>query len=320
MQNEETKYIPFHRPMNLFQEEIEQIKNKIDSCLKSGILTNNKNVRELEERIKEIHETDYAIATSSCSQGLVIALQSLINIEEKIPYHAYTQAFTWYSTPYAIKTCSRMPVYCDIDPDTWTMEERFNYKLAVPVHTFGNVSSIESNFKIYDGAHCLGARIEDIGDATVLSLAPTKLITSIEGGIILTNDHKLAKYATELRDKISRMSEIHAIFGNAYLNHIEGISMWKKEVYNYYRKHLDGVFQKTADSSNHNTIGMLTSLKIPEYIETRKYYQPIELDRLLQNTEAVYKSIICLPSWYGLDYRKVVNDICNFNKNKEETK
>jgi dTDP-4-amino-4,6-dideoxygalactose transaminase len=309
--------IPFHRPMKLFSEETEQIKNKIDSCLNSGILTNKENVRELEERIKELHKVDYAIATSSGTQALVIALQSLVNIEDKIPFEAYTQAFTWYSTPYSIQTCGRLPIYCDIDPDTWTMKEECNYKLAVPVHTFGNVSSIESTFKVYDGAHCLGAKLEDIGDATILSLASTKLITSIEGGVILTNDSKLAKYATDLRDKVSRMSEIHAIFGNAYLNYIEEISMWKKEVYNYYRKHLDGIFQKTADSSNHNTIGMLTSLKIPSHIETRKYYQPLHShvqSGELPNTDAIYRSIVCLPSWYGCPYKQIVDDINNFNK------
>jgi dTDP-4-amino-4,6-dideoxygalactose transaminase len=92
---------------------------------------------------------------------------------------------------------------------------------------------------------------------------------------------------------------------------------WKKEVYNYYRKHLDGIFQKIAESSNHNTIGILTSLKIPEHIETRKYYQPIELNNDLPNTEAIYRSIVCLPSWYGVDYKQIVNDINEFNKNKE---
>lgn len=312
------KLIPYHKPMKLFPEETEQIKKKIDSCLDSGILTNKSNVRELEDRIKELHKTDYAIAVSSGTQALVIALQSLINIEDKIPYHIYTQAFTWYSTPYAIQTCSRIPVYCDIDPDTWLMEERFNYKLAVPVHTFGNVKSIESDFKVYDGAHCLGTKLDDIGDATILSLAPTKLITSIEGGIILTNDQKLAKYATELRNKVSRMSEIHSVFGNTYLNHIEEISMWKKEVYDYYRKHLDGIFQKTADSHNRNTIGMLTSLKIPAHIETRKYYQPIQRSKDLPNTEVIYNSIVCLPSWYGCPYKQIVNDICEFNKQLNE--
>ncbi len=313
------KLIPFHRPMELSKEEIEHIKKNIDSCLNTGILTNNKNVQELEERIKDIHKTDYAISTSSCSQGLVIALQSLINTEEKIPYHAYTQAFTWYSTPYAIHTCSRIPIYCDVDPDTWVMEEQSDCKLAVPVHTFGNVSKIESTFKIYDGAHSLGSKIDDVGDATVISLAPTKLITSIEGGIILTNNKKLAEYAIEKRNKVSRMSEIHAIFGNEYLNHIEEVIKWKKDVYDYYRRYLDGIFQKTSEYSNHNTIGMLTGLKIPDHIETRKYYKPVVYNSItnksdLPNTEAIYSSIICLPSWYGVDYRKIVEDINNFNK------
>jgi dTDP-4-amino-4,6-dideoxygalactose transaminase len=307
--------VPFHRPLKLSVEETETIKNKIDSCLDSGILTNNTNVRELEECIKELHNIEYAIATSSCSQGLIIALQSLIETNKKVPLIAHTQSFTWFSTVYAIITSRRTPIYHDIDPDLWNMKQDYKYKLAVPVHTFGNVSSIESKFKVYDGAHALGTKLEDIGDATVLSLAPTKLITSIEGGIILTNDSKLAQYATNLRDKVSRMSEIHAIFGNTYLNHLEEVLSWKKEVYNYYRKHLDGIFQKTADSSNYNTIGMLTSLKIPEHIEIRKYYEPIQLSKDLPNTEAVYRSIICLPSWYGCPYEQIVEDINNLNKN-----
>lgn len=309
--------IPFHKPMHLSIRETEQIMNKIDSCLHSGMLTNNKNVKELEERIKDIHKTDYAIATSSCSQGLIIALQSLIHIiKQSEPYSkiftskAYTQSFTWYSTAYAIDTCNIESVFCDINLDTWNMiKNQSKYTLAVPVHTFGNVSTIESDFKVYDGAHCLGAKIKDIGDATVISLAPTKLITSIEGGIILTNDHNIAKCAIEIRDKISRMSEIHAIFGNAYLNHIDEVLKWKKEVYNYYRKHLNGIFQKTAEDSNHNTIGMLTNLKIPSHIETRKYYNPIVKNSDLPNTEEVFNNIICLPSWYGCPYKRIVNDI-----------
>lgn len=309
--------IPFHRPIKLQEEEKTQIMNKIDSCLTSGILTNNKNVMDFEERIREIHNTEYAIATSSCSQGLVIAIQSLINSTDKIPYHAYTQSFTWYSTPYAIKTCNRLPVYCDIYADTWTMKQEMDYKFAVPVHTFGNVSKIDSIFKIYDGAHCLGTKLDDIGDATVISLAPTKLITSIEGGIILTNYSKIAKYARELRDKVSRMSEIHAIFGNTYLNHIEEVTSFKKEVFNYYKKHLNGIFQKTPYSSNYNTIGMLTELKIPPHIETRKYYAPIlSLTRTndLPIAQSIYNRIVCLPSWFNCPYKKIVNDICNFNK------
>ena len=314
---QETNTVPFHRPLKLSIDETEELMIKINSCLDSGILTNKSNVRELEEKIKELHNIDYAIATSSCSQGLVIALRSLIKTDMRVSYRAHLQAFTWFSTLYAIQTCNRTPTYCDIDPDTWTLKQEYKYKLAVPTHTFGNVSSIESKFKVYDGAHSLGTKLDDIGDATVLSLAPTKLITSIEGGIILTNNSKLAKYATELRNKVSRLSEIHAIFGNTYLNHLEEVLSWKKEVYDYYRKHLDGIFQKTADSSNHNTVGMLTSLKIPEHIETRKYYQPLHSDIQngdLPNTEAIYKSIICLPSWYNCPYKQIVGDINEYNK------
>lgn len=307
--------IPFHRPMFLNKEENNQIHKQIDHVLSSGMLTNGIRVKLLEERIANIHSVNYAISTSSCSQGLVIAIQALIKQMNKKPHYAYTQAFTWYSTPYAIQTNNITPLYCDIDTDTWTMKQYKNYSLAVPAHTFGNISEIYADYKIYDGAHCLGSKITDIGNATVLSLAPTKLITSIEGGIILTDDNNLAKIIIDIRDKVSRMSEIHAIFGNSYLDHLDESLKWKKEVYSYYKEHLRGVFQETNINSNHNTIGMLTSLKIPEHIETRKYYQPIRHIEELPNTEAIYQSIICLPSWFGCPYKKIVEDINDFNTN-----
>lgn len=307
-------FIPFHRPMLLQPEEQNKIVDQMGKTMSSGILTNNNQVRLLEERIKDIHKVDYAIATSSCSQGLVITLQALNQTEHNVPYYCSTQAFTWYSTHYAIRTAGKFPVMCDINTDTWNIEEESDYlNFAVPVHTFGNVSRIASKFKVYDGAHCLGAKTDDIGNATVISLAPTKLITSIEGGIILTNDKKLAKHAEDIRDKVSRMSEINAIFGNTYLDHLYEVLKWKREVYLYYKKHLDGIFQKTDQSSNHNTIGMLTGLKIPEHIETRKYYKPIDHSDSLPNTEAIYESIVCLPSWYECPYKQIVKDICEFN-------
>jgi dTDP-4-amino-4,6-dideoxygalactose transaminase len=309
--------IPFHKPMFLQQDEQKEIINQIGYVMSSGQLTNNKNVRLLEERISDIHNVDYAISTSSGSQALVIAIQALMKTLNKKPHYAYTQAFTWYSTPYAIKTNNIIPSYCDIETDTWNMKQDTDYPFAVPVHTFGNISEIYADYKIYDGAHCLGAEIDDFGDATILSLAPTKLVTSIEGGIILTNYEKLAKIIIEIRDKVSRMSEIHAIFGNAYLDHLDETLKWKKEVYNFYKENLHGVFQKTDIDSNHNTIGMLTSLKIPGYIETRKYYKPIQHSEVLLNTEEIYKNIVCLPSWFNCPYKQIVEDINNFNKDSQ---
>lgn len=313
-----TQIIPFHRPMQLSAEEKEIAFNKVNNCIATGMLTNRHNVRILEETIKDYYEAKHAIAVSSATQGLLLSLQSLLSSAgsvEQLNTKVHTQAFAWYSSKYAIKSSGGVCRYHDVDTDTWCMvQEQDKYYISLPVHTFGNISYIESEYTIYDGAHTLGSQLKELGDATVISLAPTKLITSIEGGIILTDSSNIAEKIKVLRDKTARMSEIHAIFGNVYLSHLEEVIKFKKEVFNYYKSNLNGVFQKTASSTNHNTIGMLTGLKIPDCIETKKYYQPLANIGELVNTNSIYKSIVCLPSWYNCPYKKIVEIINNYNK------
>ncbi len=300
--------------MQLPSHEIFDLVDKIDDCLATGKISNNKNVRELEQTIADQYGVKHSIATSSASQALLITLQVMDKLYGITRFPVHTPAFAWYSSYYAISTMKMRCLYVDIDVDTWTMDAIPYYPLALPVHTFGNVCEIDSEFLIYDGAHSLGSRISDIGDATILSLAPTKIITSIEGGIILTDDKMLAAGIETIRDKISRMSEIHAIFGKAYLQHIDEVMKFKKKCFEYYSSHLKGTFQKTAMSSNHNTIGMLTDLKVPDCIEIKKYYQPLNKEPSLPNTIEIYKRIVCLPSYYDCPYEQITDIINAFNK------
>lgn len=311
----ESDKIPFHRPMELPGDELEKVINKIDDCLTCGMISNKKNVRDIEQTIADRYDVGHAIATSSATQGLLIALQALYKLHPVPANSVITPAFAWYSSKYSIESAGKTCVFVDIDPDTWTMQHG-KYRMVMPVHTFGNVCEIESDYKIYDGAHSLGSRIKDFGNATVLSMAPTKIITSIEGGMILTDDFDLADRITAIRDKVSRMSEIHAIFGLAYMKHIDEVMKFKKQVFDYYSKNLKGTFQKTDRHSNHNTIGMLTDLKIPDCIETKKYYEPMSESRigLLENTRLVYDTIVCLPSYFDCPYEQIVEIINNFNR------
>lgn len=314
--------IPFHKPIVLDEHEMNRIIPRIENCIFTGKLTNGDEVRKLESAISSYYSVKHAIATSSATQALVITLQSLKR-EYNVGKFVHTQSFAWYSSLYSIVSAGLIPLWHDIKQDTWTMDYNISYnrqpkkEIVLPVHTFGNVSKIdEASYIIYDGAHCLGSEIKDFGNATVISLAPTKLITSIEGGIILTDDSKLAETIIKIRDKVSRMSEIHAIFGNSYLEHLKEIMEFKKEVFRYYSTHLDGVFQKKALSHNYNTIGMLTHLKIPPHIETKKYYEPLFTDTLsskLSNTEFIYKKIICLPSYFSCSYKEITDTINKYN-------
>ena len=112
------------------------------------------------------------------------------------------------------------------------------------------------------------------------------------------------------------MSEVHAIIGLQTLTHLDEVLEWKEKVYNYYKEHLPGIFQKIPYQSNYNTIGFLNeeNLKIPSHIEYRKYYDPIFEQELYPNTDYVFSKIICLPSYYNCPYEQIVEDIKEANE------
>ncbi len=270
----------------------------------NGMISNHTHTRLLEAKVKEMYDVEYAIACSSNSIGLLITLQSsFINL----CFDIYTPAFAWFSSKWAIESCGLDCIMTDIDKETWLMKnDGFNQLL---VHTFGNVAKSNVKTVVYDGAHAFGSKIKDIGLATVFSLAPTKLITSCEGGIIITNNHELAERIVQLRDKVSRMSELNALWGLETLKRLNDVLEWKLECRNYYEDNLPGQFQKIPIDSNHATIGFLTDLKMSSEIEFKRYYKPLE--KGLENTDYVYERIVCLPSYYGVDYKKITETILN---------
>lgn len=291
--------IPYHRPMV-----------KYDG---SHMLSNGPKVRLLEEAIKELYDVEYVIACSSCTIGLLIALRALI-------FPITLPAFTWKSVGDIL--FSQSINFIDIDARTWNIRENakgishINEEGSLLAnHTFGNIVECVSNNIIYDGAHALGAKIKDIGLATVFSLAPTKLVTACEGGLILENNNSEVQYHKLLRDRIGRMSEPNAEYGLCTLEHLDEILDWKKKLYDYYKRRLPGIFQEIPHSSNYNTIGMLTTLKIPPHIECRKYYEPLSFEEHLKVTKYVFNKMVCLPSWYGVDYEKITHDILEYNEN-----
>lgn len=303
--------IPFHRPFPLEKWEIDFIKTQIEYIINSGQLTNGKWVKELELRIRQIYDVDYAIATVNCTLGLYLCYRY-----KKHTNSVYMPNFTWDS--YYLMLDDTIS-FLDINLDTWLMNEPTTYRrnsLIIPTHTFGNIIEMEDDYNvIYDGAHALGCELKKFGDATVFSLAATKLVTSCEGGMVITNQKYLADFVRFRRDKCARMSEVHALIGNIFLDHMTEIMEWKEMVYEYYKKNMIGIFQKIPITSNYNTIGFLNveDLKIPEHIEIKQYYTPIYDTELLPNAYKVYKNIVCLPSYYNCNYKQIVNDILEYN-------
>ncbi|KKL93657.1 hypothetical protein LCGC14_1872520 [marine sediment metagenome] len=296
------KIIPYHKPID--------INFKLKNL--HGYLSNFTYVSELEMRIQQLYDVENVIACSSGSIGLLITLQAFRELYDIKT--AYTPSFAWFSTKWALEMTNLFFQFRDIEKTTWNFisTEWSDEELILPLHCFGNICEIDASFVIYDGAHALGSKIKEFGLATIMSLAPTKLITACEGGLILTNDDDLAGKVRLLRDKVSRMSELNAIWGLETLKHLDEILEWKRKLYNYYKKHLKGQFQEIPYNSNYATIGFLTDLKTPPEIEFKKYYFPLKLG--LTNTNYVYGKIVCLPSWWGVDYEYITNRILEYNE------
>lgn len=307
--------IPYHKPFALEPDELKDLGKEIKGVLKSGDITDGKYVELLEDMIKEIYDVDYVIATSNCTMGLFFCFQYKRWIRT-----VYMPNFTWIS-PYLVIPLTKS--FFDIDKKTWLMANYEDFihwnknELLFPTHTFGNIIEIGRDYNvIYDGAHALGSVINKFGEATVLSLAPTKLVTSCEGGLVLTNEKHLADFVRFRRSKCARMSEVHALVGLYTLRHISEIIAWKKRVYHYYKSYIPGVFQEIPHDSNFNTIGFLNieNLKIPDHIKTKQYYEPIFQVDLLPNAFEVFSKMVCLPSYYDCSYVQIVEDIKEANE------
>jgi dTDP-4-amino-4,6-dideoxygalactose transaminase len=306
---EKVERISFFRPPRLEFEEIQYIESLLEVILDSGQLTNGQFCRELEDMVKEIYGVKHAITCASGTMGLWIALKALKSKSVAMP------AFTWKSLAEIVPD---RVAWLDIDRETWLPivngERADTFIINL---TFGNVEDYsevvpKESTLLYDAAHNLGSRLIDIGNAAVFSLSPTKPATSVEGGIIITDDDELAKKMVELRNACGRMSEIHAVIGQVYLGKLGQTLARRVEIWNYYRRRLPFTPQKIKESTSYSVYGMLIEPserarlleRIKDKIECKIYYEPLKSGLL--NTDWVFSRVLCIPSYPDVSENEVV--------------
>ncbi len=309
-----TKTVRFYKP-NV--TTLRDIKNQIENVLNNGIYTNSNYVRALELFYIDMYNVRYAVACSSCTQGLIMALRVLkkyYNINEcAIP------SFTWQSTRFAVDMNNMSTKYADVDIDSWLMED-VKSDAYIPVHTFGSVIEYDREPVIYDAAHATGSIIKDFGEMSVFSLSATKIITSCEGGMILTDSSKYYKKLIEIRDILSRMSELNAIIGLDNVSKIDYILQKRKWIYELYNRRLNKYkFQKVVNNTNYSTVAFVVDdeSKHSEILHNlelngigyKKYYKPLNNNCI--NSYKIYKSIICLPSYNITSAKDIIKIIEN---------
>jgi len=217
--------IPIAKPI-IGDEEREAVLE----VLNSGIIAQGPRVREFELAFSEFTGTEFAIAVNSGTAALHIALlaHDIGKGDEVI-----TTPFTFISTSNSILFTGARPVFVDIEEETFNIDpdriqERITGKTRalLPVHLYGHPADMRAIMEIAEdhkllviedacqahGAEFNGKRVGSFGTGC-FSFYPTKNMTTSEGGMITTDDRRIAERARMLRDHGSRERYIHEILG-----------------------------------------------------------------------------------------------------------
>ncbi|HTA63323.1 MAG TPA: DegT/DnrJ/EryC1/StrS family aminotransferase, partial [Bacteroidia bacterium] len=189
----------------------------------SGWLTAGPKVREFEEIFAKRHGVKYAMAVTSATTALHLALVAL-GIKEGD--EVIVPAFTWISTANVVLYCNAKVVFVDVDRTTFNIDVAdlkkkitSKTKAIIPVHLFGlcadmdAVKTVAGNIPLVeDGACAAGAGYKgkpagSLGTLGCFSFHPRKSVTTGEGGMITTNDDKLAELISNLRNHGASVSE-----------------------------------------------------------------------------------------------------------------
>ncbi len=204
--------IPFHRA-DLGEEEV----NAVSEVIRSGWLTMGAKTFEFERRFAEYIGASHAVAVSSCTAALHLALEA-VGVGRGDEVLVPTTTFT--ATAEVVTYLGARPVLVDIDPrtlniDPLDMERKMtgHTKAIIPVHFAGmpcdmkEILEIAAQRKLHvieDAAHALpseyqGKRIGTISELTAFSFYATKTLTTGEGGMITTENEEYARRLQVMR-------------------------------------------------------------------------------------------------------------------------
>ena len=186
-----------------------------------------------------------------------------------------TTPFTFASTTHAIVRNGLKPVFCDINPNDYTIDVdkiedliTENTSAIIPVHVYGNICNVEKISQIakkhslkviYDAAHTFGVTVNGkgigaFGDASMFSFHATKVFNTIEGGAVTYNDPSFKKILNDIKNfgitgpetvehvgGNAKMNEFQAAMGICNLRHVDSEIAKRKNVVERYNEQLSGI-------------------------------------------------------------------------------
>jgi len=263
----ELKNIPLSSP-DITYKEVEII----NQVLGTPFLSIGPKIEEFEKKMANFIGTKYAIAVNSGTSGLHLCIKSL---DIKDGDEVITTPFSFISSANCILFERAKPVFVDINRDTLCIdaskiEEKITRrtKAILPVHIFGHSCEMDKIKKIAKkhnlaiiedacealGTEYKGRKVGTFGEAAVFSFYPNKQITTSEGGLIVTNNKKIADLCQSMRSQGRgegaswlnhvrlgynyRMSELNAALGAVQIERIGEILEKREKVANLYNEKL----------------------------------------------------------------------------------
>lgn len=206
----------------LTEAEIESVLEP----LRSGWLVQGPKVREFEDLWSAFTGAKHSIAVTNCTAALEL---SLVALGFQAGDEAIVPAFTWIATANVVEHLGGRVVFCDIDLATFNLDVAQLQALItprtraiIPVHLFGFPTDMDAvnavarprGIAVIEDAACgfgsryRGVHVGTLGDVGCFSFHPRKAITTGEGGMITTNDARLAQSLRRLRDHGAGISDL----------------------------------------------------------------------------------------------------------------
>ena len=217
--------IPIAKPQ-IDEAEIQAVSD----VLRSGMIAQGQRVADFEQAFAEYTGVDHAVAVNSGTAALHAGLLAHdIGPGDEV----ITSPFSFIATANTILYTGARPVFSDISPDTFNLDpEQVTAKITdktkaiMPVHLYGHPADMKAYEEIaedYDlalvedacqahGASFNGKKAGSFGTGA-FSFYPTKNMTTSEGGMITTDDEKVASRARMVREHGSRQRYMHEMLG-----------------------------------------------------------------------------------------------------------
>ncbi|MDI6785909.1 MAG: DegT/DnrJ/EryC1/StrS family aminotransferase [bacterium] len=195
-------------------------KNLVQEVLESGRVSCGKYVGEFEEKFASLTGTKEAVAVSSGTDADALALAVLYDFGAKRVDEVIVPALSFVATGNSVLQAGFRPVFVDIRKDTLNIDpEKIEEaitgktKAIMPVHLMGKpadmdaINKIAKKYSLYviedaaeaHGAKYKGKNVGTLGHMAAYSLYLAHIITSIEGGIVTTDDSNFAEILRSLR-------------------------------------------------------------------------------------------------------------------------